>query len=77
MQIEAKALGAQVISREYEPDHLFKDRKASPASIEEATAKVAQVQGQLRAAHLKYHLNTKDMLTPQQVAKYNQLRGYQ
>jgi Spy/CpxP family protein refolding chaperone len=77
MQTEAKALGEQVISREYELDRLFKDGKASPASIEEATAKAAQVQGQLRASHLKYHLNTKDVLTPQQVAKYNQLRGYQ
>lgn len=76
MQAEAKALGEQVISREYELDRLFRDRKASPAAIQEATAKAAQVQGQLRAAHLKYHLNMVDVLTTEQVAKYNQLRGY-
>jgi Spy/CpxP family protein refolding chaperone len=77
MQDEAKALGEQVISREYELDRLFKDKKASPASVQEATAKAAPVQGQLRASHLQYHLKVVDVLTPAQVAKYNELRGYQ
>jgi Spy/CpxP family protein refolding chaperone len=77
MQTEAKTLGNQVITQEYELDRLFKDRKASLESVQEATARAAQAQGQLRAAHLKYHLMMVDVLTPAQVAKYNQLRGYQ
>jgi Spy/CpxP family protein refolding chaperone len=76
MQAETKALGEQVISSEYELDRLFKDRTATPAAIDEATARAGQVQGQLRASHLKYHLNMVDVLTPEQVAKYNQIRGY-
>jgi Spy/CpxP family protein refolding chaperone len=76
MQAETKALGEQVISSEYELDRLFKDRTATPAAIDEATARAGQVQGQLRASHLKYHLDMVDVLTPEQVAKYNQLRGY-
>jgi Spy/CpxP family protein refolding chaperone len=76
MQAEAKALGEQLISSEYELDRLFKDKKASSASVQEATAKAARVQGQLRASHLQYHLKMVDVLTPDQVAKYNELRGY-
>jgi Spy/CpxP family protein refolding chaperone len=77
MQAEAKALGEQLILSEYELDRLFRDKKASSASVQEATAKAARVQGQLRASHLQYHLKMVDVLTPDQVAKYNELRGYQ
>lgn len=76
MQAEAKSLGEQLIASEYELDRLFKDKKASPATVQEATAKAARIQGQLRAAHLRYHLFMPEVLTPAQVAKYNQLRGY-
>jgi Spy/CpxP family protein refolding chaperone len=76
MQSQAKVLGEQVISAEYKLDRLFKDGRASDASIEEATAKAAQLQGQLRAFHLRYHLNMMKILTSAQVAKYSQLRGY-
>jgi Spy/CpxP family protein refolding chaperone len=34
------------------------------------------MQAALRAAHLKYHLSTVAVLTPEQVAQYNELRGY-
>ena len=77
MQAEAKVLGDQLISSEYELDHLFKEKKATPESVQEAVAKAARVQGQLRASHLRYHLSMVDVLTPAQVARYNQLRGYQ
>jgi hypothetical protein len=77
MQAEARALGEQVISSEYELDRLFKDNKANAASVQEATAKSAQIQGRLRASHLRYHLSMMDVLTPAQVASYNKLRGYQ
>ncbi|MEN3291580.1 MAG: hypothetical protein V7642_833 [Burkholderiales bacterium] len=76
MQAEAKALGEQLISSEYELDRLFRDKRANSASVQEAAAKAARAQGQLRAAHLQYHLKMVDVLTPDQVAKYNELRGY-
>jgi hypothetical protein len=33
-------------------------------------------EGALRAAHLRYHLAMMDVLTVEQVAAYNHLRGY-
>lgn len=76
MQAEAKQAGEQVIASEQELDRLFKDRQAGMATVQEATAKAARMQGQLRAVHLRYHLLMLDVLTPAQVARYNELRGY-
>jgi Spy/CpxP family protein refolding chaperone len=77
MQAEAKALGEELISSEYELDRLFNEKRVTSESVQEAAAKAARVQGQLRVAHLRYHLGMVDVLTSAQVAKYNQLRGYQ
>jgi hypothetical protein len=76
MQAEAMRLGDQVIASEHELDRLFKDRRGSIATMQEAVAKAARTQGELRAVHLRYHLLMLDVLTPAQVTKYSELRGY-
>ena len=38
--------------------------------------KAALAQGKLRETHLRYHLSMMDVLTAEQIAAYNQLRGY-
>jgi hypothetical protein len=47
-----------------------------PAILEGATAAIAATQGRLRAAHLRYHLAMAELLTPGQVRRYADLRGY-
>lgn len=76
MQDEAKAMGEQLIASEAELDRLFKSRKVSLDDVQDATAKAGQLQGKLRAVHLKYHLSMVSILTPSQVEQYNRLRGY-
>lgn len=76
MQQEAKALGEEVIDSERELDRLFRDRSVVPESLASATAKAAAAQGRLRESHLRYHLAMMEVLTPEQVARYNRLRGY-
>jgi hypothetical protein len=76
MQADAKRLGEQVIAREQELDRLFGQRKASVETVQAATQRAAQAQGELRAAHLRYHLTMMDVLSPTQLAKYKELRGY-
>lgn len=76
MQQEAKALGEEVIIAERALDRLFKDKRVVPASLASATSKAAAAQGSLREAHLRYHLAMMEVLTPEQVAQYNRLRGY-
>ena len=57
-------------------DALFAERQAATASVDQATQKVALLQGQLRAEHLKTHLLENAILTPAQVEQYARLRGY-
>ncbi len=76
MRAEAVALGKRVIAGEAELDRLFAEGRANPETLKAATAAVAASQGELRAAHLRYHLATLDILTPHQVRLYGKLRGY-
>ncbi len=76
MQTEAKTLGESVIAAERALDRLFSEKMANAARVQEASALAARAQGQLRAAHLQYHLSMRDVLTAEQVDIYQQLRGY-
>jgi hypothetical protein len=40
------------------------------------TTRIGETQAQLRAVHLKYHLTTAELLSPQQRQRYAELRGY-
>ena len=76
MKRSAAALGARIIESEGRLDALFASGAATLASIAAATAHTASLQGQLRALHLKYHVEMRKVLSAQQVAQYNDLRGY-
>jgi Spy/CpxP family protein refolding chaperone len=76
MKAETIPLGASLISQESDLNENFASRKITLARLEAATRKIGATQGALRAAHLKYHLSTVTILTPEQVARYNELRGY-
>ena len=76
MKAEALPLGAKLIEQEAELDKQFATRTVTPESLKTSTAAVAATQGTLRETHLKYHLSTGSMLTPSQMTKYAELRGY-
>jgi Spy/CpxP family protein refolding chaperone len=76
MSKETKALGAQLIKEEKALDLLFKNKKVNPQNLKEATLQIGQTQAKLREAHLRYHLSTVEILTPEQIKSYNKLRGY-
>ena len=40
------------------------------------TAAIAEIKGRLRAVHLAAHLETRRLLSTEQVTQYNRLRGY-
>lgn len=72
----ARALGEQMVTLERELDELFAKGTATPAAVERITAALGESTGKLRAEHLKAHLETTAMLTPEQVARYVDARGY-
>jgi len=76
MKREAVPLGERLIAAETELDRLFADKTITASSLGEATRDIASLQGELRLAHLKYHLATLELLTREQAARYSTLRGY-
>jgi len=76
MKAEAMPLGTKLVEQEAELDKQFATRTVTPESLRASTAAVAATHGVLRETHLKYHLSTGGILTPSQMTKYTELRGY-
>jgi Spy/CpxP family protein refolding chaperone len=76
MSAAAKPLGAELIERERVLDQLFQKGDISPDRLTTETSGIAEVQGRLRSVHLSAHLETRALLTADQIATYQQLRGY-
>jgi Spy/CpxP family protein refolding chaperone len=76
MKAEALPLGSRLIAQKSELDRQFASRTVTPASLKAATETIAATQGSLRETHLKYHLSTASILTPDQMRRYAELRGY-
>jgi hypothetical protein len=72
----ARALGAGLVNAERELDGLFARRAAAPDAVDAATRRVALLQAELRAEHLKTHLAQTSLLSSEQVRLYSALRGY-
>jgi Spy/CpxP family protein refolding chaperone len=76
MTAEAIPIGERLIAQETELDGLFSKRQATAETVAAATVAIAETQAKLRNAHLKYHLATVALLQPEQIERYQQLRGY-
>lgn len=77
MLAEAIALGEQLIAQETALDALFAQRSVTPESLAAATRASGELQASLRQTHLKFHLVTVTILTPHQIRRYAELRGYE
>jgi hypothetical protein len=77
MSAAAKSLGAELISQEQMLDQLFAKRDITPDRLVASTTAIAELHGRLRATHLAAHLDTRAVLNPDQIARYQQLRGYE
>ena len=76
MNAEARRHGEALIDAERALDAAFAGGTATPEDVERLTAVAAAIEGRLRAAHLRAHLETQPVLTPEQRAAYAAARGY-
>jgi hypothetical protein len=76
MSAAAKPLGGELIAQEQILDQLFATREITPDRLAAASTAIAELQGRLRAVHLSAHLETRALLNTDQIARYEQLRGY-
>lgn len=76
MRKQAKELGAKIIEAETKVDRDFRAGKADPKTVSAELETIGKLNGQLRWAHVKAHIETRKLLTKTQIAKYDELRGY-
>jgi Spy/CpxP family protein refolding chaperone len=76
MKAEAIPLGEKLIAQEADLDRQFASKTITPAGLAASTEAIGATHGALRQTHLKYHLFTVEVLTPTQIQRYAELRGY-
>lgn len=76
MKAKAQELGAQILNAEADLDKAFATSSIDESGARLATKRIAVLQGELRATHLVAHLKTRGLLTSEQIATYNEARGY-
>lgn len=76
MREEAKRLGALYIQKERELDELFASKRVMSEALEAKLKEIADLQAEIRLVHLRTHLAQAEILTPEQIGRYNHLQGY-
>ena len=76
MKAETIPLGEKLIAQEADLDRLFAFGTITEAGLAAALQAIGVTQAALRTAHLRYHLATVPVLTPHQIQRYGELRGY-
>lgn len=76
MQAEAVAAGARLIAAEDAIEAAFRAGDLDDARLRALIAEAEKARADLRFIHLSRHLSTPPLLSADQIARYNALRGY-
>lgn len=76
-RVEARAIGAKLVESEQTLEVLFRSGKVDHAQLAEAVRRAASLEGEYRLSHLETHRRLRAILTDEQVARYDGLRGYE
>lgn len=76
MKSETIPIGQTLVELEQGLDRLFAQQTISEQQLKAATENIGETQARLRNAHLRYHLQARELLQPSQIRRYAILRGY-
>jgi Spy/CpxP family protein refolding chaperone len=76
MDTRARALGEMIVEKEGALERMYSKGAATPADTRAVVDEIARLQADLRYTHLVAHLSMRSVLSTEQVAKYDELRGY-
>ena len=76
MRTKAIEQGEKFISLEQELENRFQDRTITDVTLRSSLGAIADARMELRYIHLATHLQTPEILSADQINKYNALRGY-
>ena len=72
---EAVALGSEIVEKEKELDALFRAGTAGGDEVHALLLEIGRLKAELRFVHIRAHLEMREVLTPEQIRRYDQLRG--
>jgi Spy/CpxP family protein refolding chaperone len=73
---DATRLGKLIVEKERALDGSFAAGKIDEERLRSLVAEISSLQGELRVVHLRAHLAMVRILTPEQIERYAELRGY-
>lgn len=76
MSSQARALGAQIIAAEGRLDAAFAAGTAQQPDIVATLNEIGRLNAALRAVHILAHMETRAVLRPEQITRYDVERGY-
>jgi Spy/CpxP family protein refolding chaperone len=76
METRAREIGRALVEEERKLDLLFATKAVTRDALSKSLTEIGALQAQVRAVHLEAHLAQVEVLTPQQNARYAELRGY-
>ncbi|NIR52581.1 periplasmic heavy metal sensor [candidate division KSB1 bacterium] len=76
MHRQAIQLGKRYIHLEQELDRLFAEGNVDEEKLRTQISKISEIQGKLRFVHLNAHLKMLEVLTEEQIERYDVSRGY-
>lgn len=76
MLAEAVPLGKDYLAAEEAIESAFRSGSVTGEELRALIERASSIEAQLRFVHLDAHLTTRALLTPEQVMRYDELRGY-
>jgi Spy/CpxP family protein refolding chaperone len=76
METDARGLGRALLDQEAALDGLFASRRITREQLTATLDEIGRLQGRLRNVHLAAHLAQTEILTAEQIRRYDELRGY-
>ena len=77
MEANAVLFGRQLVEEERLLDRKFSNRSITAEELTASLSKIGDLQAKVRGAHLEAHIAQTKILSPEQVAVYMKLRGYE
>lgn len=76
MRSRAVALGEELIAAEARLDRAFTEATVTADRLLDALLEIGEIKARLRFVHLESHLRQRSLLSPEQISKYDEIRGY-
>lgn len=76
MRQSAVSLGEEIIAAESRLNLQFEEGTVDAESLESALMQIGKLRARLRNVHLRAHLSQAELLEPEQIRRYDVVRGY-